>query len=151
MHLGSRPRLPALALAAALAITTAGSTSAESASISASVNVLAIRVELSLSAGEARVGDKVRAAATVSNDGPARLSSITVELRSDAAGVRVQGSREAVIARLQPGRSATVTWTICALQPGNYLLLARATINGASADSPARLLSVAGERRRGCA
>ena len=146
----SRSGLAPAVLAAALAAVTAGSINAESASINATVQVLAINVELTLSSGDARVGDRLRATATVINAGATRLSGIAVELRIDAAGLRVQGSTASTIARLQPGRSASAVWTVCAVQPGNYVLLARGTVNGVSIDSPARLLTVAGERRRGC-
>ena len=113
--------------------------------------MLAISVELDLSAAEARVADKVRATTNVTNGGAARLSGITVELRVDAAGLRIQGASTTIITRLQPGRTSDSTWTICALQPGNYLVLATATLAGVSIDSLARLLSISGERRRGCA
>jgi hypothetical protein len=140
----------ATVLAALLALLTAGSLQAESsASISASVQVAAIDVELALSAASARVGDKVRADAKVSNVGSTRVADVVVEVRVDTAGLGVKGGKT-TISRLAAGRSTTVSWTLCALQPGNYVVQARAVVAGVAVDSEARLLTVAGIRRKGC-
>jgi hypothetical protein len=148
-------RLRTAAIAVALALATAGSSNAESTSMSASVagsvQVLGLEIDLVLSTSTARVGDKVRALATVANVGPARISNITVELRVDAAGLRVKGATTTTIARLLAGRTLTSTWTLCPLEPGNYLVLARATVDGASVESAARLLTVSPGQRKGCA
>jgi uncharacterized repeat protein (TIGR01451 family) len=127
----------------------AGSADAESASIDASVQVAAFSVQLTLSASTARVGDTVRAEATVTNLGKTRITGLVVELRVDSAGIRLKSS-SSTIGKLQPGRAATVSWSLCAGQQGNYLILARATSGGVSVDSTARLLSVSGTRRSGC-
>lgn len=148
---GPRVVMPAL-LAVLLAATTASSATAESASISASVQVasVVVAVELSLSAGTVRVGDTVKATATVVNVGTARASRVLVSLRVDSAGLRVKGTDPVTISGLQPGNDKSASWSVCALQPGNYLLLARVTVDGASVDSPAVLLSVTGQRRKAC-
>lgn len=143
--------LPAV-LAVLLAATTAGSTTAESASITASVRVasVVVSVQLSLSAGTARVGDTVKATATVANLGTARASKVLVSLRVDSAGLRAKGTDPVTISGLQPGNPKSASWSVCALQAGNYLLLARVTVDGASVDSPAVLLSVTGQRKKPC-
>ena len=88
-----------------------------------------LSVSLSVSPSTARVGDSVKVAATVANTGTARAAKVTVSLRADA-GVRVKGSNPAALAQLQPGRPKAVSWNVCALEPGNYLLLARVTLDG---------------------
>jgi hypothetical protein len=147
-----RPRLrlvPAV-LAVALACAMAGSINAESASISASVNVLPLEITLDLGAQEARVGDAVRVHATITNAGPFRVSNVTVELRVDTSGLGVKGGLSTTISRLQPGHGTSVSWTVCPSRTGNYLVLARATLGGASIESETRLLIVSGQRKRGC-
>jgi hypothetical protein len=150
---GSRPDrgLPgaALILAAVVSLTTAGSVSAESAAINANVQVQAIQVDLGLSASEVQAGDKLRARATVANVGPGAVR-VSVELRFDQRGVSLKGPATAAVPKLQPGQSATVTWNLCALRPGQYVLLARATAGGVATDSAARVLTIAGQRRKGC-
>lgn len=140
---------PAL-VAVTLALATAGSTSAESASLSASLRVLPIEITLELSAMDVRAGDPVKARATIRNAGPTRIANVAVDLRLGASSVSVRGSLVATVARLQPGHDATVSWTLCPTATGNFLVLARATLDGASVESDARLLTVAGQRRRAC-
>ena len=123
---------------------------AESASISASVRVVSIAVTLELSTQAARVGDKVRAQATVTNVGTSRVGSLVVSLRADSAGVVIRGSPEIAINRLQPGHSTTVSWNLCPAQSGNYLLLAHASVAGAGVESQTRLLQVSGQKKRAC-
>lgn len=148
-----RPRLalPAV-LAMLLATTTAASATAESASISASVQVASVVVaaELSISASSVRVGDTVKATATVANLGTGRASRVSVTLRVDGAGLRIRGSDTVAISQLQPGNPKSVAWSVCALQAGNYVLLARVTVDGVSVDSPAVLLAVTGQRKKAC-
>ena len=145
-----RHRCGAAGLALLLGAVTAGALNAASASVTATVNISAVDVRLTLSTFEAKVGDSIRAQATVTNLGTTRLANIQVELRVDSAGVGIRSAPVVVVSRLQAGRSSTVTWKLCALQPGNSVILARATVDGAAVDSPARLLSVAGIRNRGC-
>jgi hypothetical protein len=142
----------AMVMALLLATATAGSVNAESASITASVQVASVVVSVSLtvSSGSIRVGDSVKAVATVLNSGTARASSVLVSLRVDAAGLRVKGTNPVTINGLQPGHPKAASWSVCGLQPGNYVLLARVTVDGASVDSPAVLLSVSGQRKKAC-
>ena len=147
-----RARLAVL-LAALLAVATAGSVNAESsASVSASVTVASavVSVTLTVSSGSIRVGDSVKAVARVSNSGTARAPKVLVSLRVDSAGLRVKGADPVVISGLQPAHPKTASWSVCGLQPGNYVLLARVTVDGASIDSAAVLLSVTGQRKKAC-
>jgi hypothetical protein len=143
-------RFAATLLAIGVGVSVAGSVQAEAASIRASVTVLAIELRVDLSAAQARVGDKVKAQATVANVGPLRVSGVVVELRV-SPGLGVKGPGTVTIARIQPDRTAIAPWTVCALDPGNYVVLARATLAGVALDSEARVLTVTPERRKGCA
>jgi hypothetical protein len=147
-----RPRrafVPTL-LAVLVAIGTAGSAVAESTSINAAVQVMPLEIRLDLSTAQARIGETVRAKATVTNVGPSKVSAITVELRLDATAVVVRGTLVGTISKLQPGKSASLSWSLCPTRAGNDLILARASLGGASIESEARLLTVAGQQKRGC-
>lgn len=135
-----------------MATLTAGAANAESAAVSASVQVASVvlSVSLSTSSPTIRVGDSANVVATVANIGTGRASRIDVSLHVDAVGLRVRGSDVITIAQLQPGRTKTATWSVCALQVGNYVLLARATVDGVAFDGPAVVLSVSGQRRKAC-
>lgn len=143
-------RLSAVLLAMVVAAATAGSINAEATSITASVSVIPIAIALDLSTLNARVGEAVRVRATITNAGPTLVTNVTVELRVNTSGLRVRGGPTATISRLQPGRSAAVTWTVCPIQGGSYLVLARASVGEALIESDARLLTVAGQRKRRC-
>lgn len=137
-------------LALVLAVATAGSTNAESASIEATVRVMPLAISLDLSTSQARVGDSVRARAIVTNLGSARVSNVVVELRVDASAVSVRGGLASTVPRIQAGHAASISWNLCAIRTGNVLILARATLDGVSIESPARLLTISGQRNRGC-
>lgn len=140
----------AFVLALLLVAVMTGSSNAESTSINASVRIASVEVTLSLSTLAARVGDTVRAQVAVTNLGSTLLSTVTVELRGDSPGLSVRGAVTATVSRLKAGHTTTLTWKLCALQEGNYVVLARATADGASVDSTARVVSIAGRRIRGC-
>lgn len=150
MRRPSRPRVAPTVLAVVLATATAGAINAESASIDASVRVMPVVILLDLSAMTARIGDPVRARATVTNIGAVRLSTVAVELRVDASAVSVKGSLVATISKLMPGHAASLTWSLCPTRAGNNLVLARATVSGASIESQARVLAVTGQAKRAC-
>jgi uncharacterized membrane protein len=147
---GSRPGLGPAALAVALALAMAGATNAASTSITASVDVLPLEIILDLSDSDALVGESIRARATVTNAGSTRVTDVIVEIRVDSSRVGIRGSPTTTISRLKPGQAASVSWTLCGSQAGNYFVLARATLDGASVESEARLLTISGQRRRGC-
>jgi subtilase family serine protease len=136
-----------------LALAVGGLANADSAaSVAASVRVASavISVRLALSSGTARVGDTVKATATVTNSGTGRATDVAVSLRIDSTGLRIRGADTTTIATLQPGRSRSVAWTVCAVQAGTFVLLVRATVDGVSVESPGVLLTVSGQRRKGC-
>jgi uncharacterized membrane protein len=121
-----------------------------SGSIAGHVEVSPLLVTLTMSAGESVVGRPIRADVVVMNAGPAQVSNIIVELRSASDGLRIKKSTRQTISKLKPGQGSSVSYTVCGRTPGNYVLLARATLNGLSVDSPARLLTIAPGNERGC-
>jgi hypothetical protein len=46
------------------------------------------------------------------------------------------------IAQVLPAQTTTLSWSICARTAGSYVLLADATLDGATVDSPARIVTV---------
>ncbi|HET7181291.1 MAG TPA: CARDB domain-containing protein [Candidatus Limnocylindrales bacterium] len=148
-----RPRLAGSAAAAMLlAVAVGGLASADSTSLTATVRVadVVVSVRLAISSTSARVGDTVKATATVVNGGTSRIPTVTVSLRADTTGLRIRGADTIVLTSIAPGRPRTAQWTVCAVQPGTFVLLARVSVGGVSVDSPAVLLSVAGQRKKGC-
>jgi len=139
-----------LLLAAILALPAPAVLSAQSRSVDARLDVNPLRIDLAISTIQATVGQRVQVAASVTNLGPSRVSNIVVELRVATGGLRIQGSTVLSISRLQPGQETSVGWAVCGQSPGNYVLMARATVNDAAIDSPARLLTVIAGRQRGC-
>jgi hypothetical protein len=118
-------------------------------SVSSHVHVSPLLVSLDLSATRAQAGQAVQAKATVSNIGTTLVKGVTVELRFDAAGLRVSKATEKV-AQIKAGKNAVVSWSICGRLPGIYVLLARVTFDGASIDSPARLLTITPGGKKPC-
>jgi hypothetical protein len=119
-------------------------------SVSGSVSVSSIVVTLTLSATEIVVGKTVRADAIVQNVSPVRISNVVVELRAPSEGLRIKSATTQTISKLKPGASADVSYAVCGLDAGAYLLLARATVDGQTIESAARLLIVLPGTGRGC-
>ena len=91
----------------------------------------------------------LQAQATVSNVGSSAIREIQVAFRVDPDGLRV--NRGIVdLAQVKAGKSAVVSWSVCARVAGTYVVLARATADGASLESPARVLTIAPSGRRSC-
>ncbi len=55
------------------------------------------------------------------------------------------------MAQIKAGKNAVVSWSVCGRLPGTYVLLARVTLDGASIDSPARLLTITPGGKKPCA
>jgi hypothetical protein len=118
----------------------AGAHAAGSGSINGSVLVNPLTVSLALSSGSSAVGSPVTATATARNSGPAALSVI-VTLAADV-NLAVAGGVTRTIGTLPANGSAQVSWSLCALAPGGYVVLANATSGPFRTDSPAQVLSV---------
>jgi hypothetical protein len=65
-----------------------------------------------------------------------------VALRLDPMGLAISGANPRDVLRFKAGRTDDVTWSLCGRGPGSYLVLAQATVNGAMAESSARILRV---------
>lgn len=151
-------RLPRVRLAVPVALLLATSHSiqpgpvagigASTGSVAGSVRASPLLVTLGLSAGTAPVGRTIRAEAVVTNMGPAPLRALTVELRADRTGLAIRAPIVQV-AQLKPGRSTTISWSVCGRAAGSYVLLAHVTAGGDSIDSAARLLEVVPSTRKG--
>jgi hypothetical protein len=141
------------AVAVLLAVAIGGLARADSTAITATVRVadVVVSVRLAVSSSSVRVGDTVKATATVVNGGASRLSGVAVSLRVDTTGLRVRGSSTTTFNTIGSGGSRSAQWTVCARQPGTFVLLARVSVAGVSVDSPAALLQVTGQRHGGCA
>ena len=106
-------------------------------------------VTLDLSATTAPVGQVVQARASVTNLASSLVRDITVELRADPLGLRV--TKPIVkVAQLKAGKSMALSWSICGLAPGAYVVLVRTTESGASFDSAARVLTITPRAKKTC-
>jgi uncharacterized membrane protein len=143
----SRPaQLFALALAAVL-VSAASVRASPTASVGAAVDISPLVVTIELGSTTVAAGRQVGVRATVRNLGDAVVGPIGVELRFEPAGLEVRGPATARIARLAPGRGATVSWQVRGLKPGAYVLLARATVGPFATESRAVVLTVLPPRR----
>ena len=113
-----------------------------SGSVRARVGVDPLAVDLALSTYQAHVGDTVAALVTVHNRGTSTVKEITVRLRTDPTAIVAFPRDAAAIQRLAGGRSAAVDFSLCAEEPGQYLVLAQARTGAVATESPARLLGV---------
>jgi len=132
------------ALVAVLVLGLIGAQSAYGASarqVNGRVTAFPAIVSFVVSPTSAKVGVAVGAGATITNVGGSTLTSIVVELRADVGGLAVNKASQS-IAQLKPGKSATISWSVCGRTVGSYVLLARATIGTMSVDSPARVLTI---------
>jgi CARDB protein len=132
------------ALVTVLVIWLLGAQSAYGASsrpVGGRVTVFPATVAFVVSPTAARVGVGVAAGATITNVGPSTLNSIVVNLRVDPAGLVVNKASQS-IAQLKPGKSATVSWSVCGRTVGSYVLLAQVTIGKMAVDSPGRVLTI---------
>ena len=128
----------------------AGATEPATGGVDASLRVSPLAVALTLVPDQAGVGRRVRARVAVTNLGPTAISGVTAEIRLDRDGLVIAGSAVVVIGRIRPGQTASVSWSVCGRLAGQYLVLARATLDGASVESPARLLTITPGGRRSC-
>ncbi len=149
------PALIALALAAALLTEQSGRTAfaQDAGSVTARVTVNPLSVTLDLSAHNVRVGSRLDVTAAVTNQGATPLAGALVTLLASPVGLRIDGGPHRVVFLLTAGETESVWWRLCALAPGNYLLVARASaVNLAGnifiAESDAELLTVSRSRKR---
>jgi hypothetical protein len=120
----------------------AGAHAAGTGSITGSVVVNPLRVTLTLSATSMSVGGSVSATGTVVNAGGAPISNGAVVLVADP-NLAVSGGETRPIGTIAGGGSVQTVWPLCALRPGGYVVVARATVGPYQATSAAQVLNVA--------
>lgn len=119
----------------------AGAHAAGSGSITGTVRVNPLSLSLALSPTSTAVGSPVTATATVRNSGAAPIS-VVVALSADAQ-IAVAGGATRTIGTLPAnGGTAQVSWPLCALIPGGFVVVASATSGPLHADSAAQVLNV---------
>jgi uncharacterized membrane protein len=123
---------------------------ADEASVAMVIRASPLRVALGLSTVSIPVGKTFQVKATVTNDGADPVRDIKVELRLDPVGLSVHKGSVRAISQIKAGKSAAVSWSVCATVPGSYVLLAQVDDDGATIESPARIVSVTGAGRRTC-
>lgn len=122
---------------------------AGSGGVESRIQVSPVLVALEISASTAAAGERIQVRVTVTNVGPRSLRGIALEVRADPDGLRLSRSA-AEIANLRPGSTASAQWTVCARSPGAYVMVAVATVDGASIESGARVLTVIPGVARAC-
>jgi hypothetical protein len=148
-RLAALPVLAAALVVGAPVLLAADPVAGTDAALEGRVRVSAIIVAFALSADSANVGQSIRAEARITNIGTATLRGIAIDIRADRVGLAIK-SPTAEVLSLKPGRSTTVTWSICGRNEGSYVLLVRATHAGVSIESAARLLSITAGGRKAC-
>jgi hypothetical protein len=119
----------------------AGAHAAGSGSITGSVVVNPLRVTLTLSATSTSVGGSVTATGTVANGGGAPISNGAVVLVADP-NLAVSGGETRPIGTIPGSGSVQTVWPLCALRPGGYVVVARATVGPYEVTSAAQVLNV---------
>jgi len=119
----------------------AGAHGAGSGSVTGRVLVNPLTVSLLLSPASSSVGGSVTATATVLNSGGAAVTDVAVALAADP-NLTIMGGETRPLGTIAAGATATASWPLCALAPGGYVVVARATGGSFHTDSPAQLLNV---------
>lgn len=146
-------RVIALALAlGALAVGVPGSQGADTGSVTATVVPSPFSVVLALTPTKVSAGKPATATARATNLGSAPITQVELLLRADPSGFTVTGRNPRAFTRVGAGKSVDAEWRLCARVPTVYIVVARArgTLPSgalASAESPARLLTVTGPPR----
>jgi hypothetical protein len=118
-----------------------GAQAAGGGSVGGSVVPNPLQVTLALSSGSSSVGAQSTATATAHNLGAVVLANVVVTLSADP-NLAVAGGTIRTIGSIAGGGSAQVSWQVCPLGPGGFVVLAEATAGSFSAGSPAQVLSV---------
>jgi len=127
----------------------------DSAEVTATVRANPVSVTLFLSSATISVGWETSAVAQVDNAGPSPLTDVSVTLHVQPDGVAAVDGFDRLLGVIGSTETASTTWDLCGLLPGNYVLLARATATMADGavvetDSNARLLEVTARGRKPC-
>jgi hypothetical protein len=145
-------RSRAFALAAAIVLVGSLAQSVAGAGarpINASVRVSPISVTLALSPTSIRVGEQITATATVRNLTSTTIKVVQVQLRVDTSGLMLKPAGLQSV-QVKAGKTADLKWSICGAVAGTYVVMARATVDGASIDSAGHLVTVVAGGRKRC-
>lgn len=150
-----RTLLAALATACVLPVGARLAEAGGSAEVIATVRANPVSVTLVLSSATIHPGWDASALAQVDNAGTAPITGVIVTLHVQPDGVAIADGSPRLIGAIGGSETASATWEVCGLLPGNYLLLARATANMVDGDvveteSNARLLEVTDRGRKPC-
>jgi hypothetical protein len=110
--------------------------------ITATVTPNPLEASLSLSAMQISVGGRATATADVRNLGIQPLPGAAVTLQLESTGIAVVGNATQQLGTIPAGGTASASWQVCGVAPGNYVLAAQAAAGDFTAASPARLLAV---------
>ena len=120
------------------------------AAVTAQLRVSPLAVALELSAGSVKIGGSITARVTTTNLGTTTLKSVAVRVRFQPVGLVAKGPVSTTLQQVKGGRSADASFKICAVLVGSYVVLAQATLDGVTVESPARLLVVVEGRPAKC-
>ena len=143
-------RVAAVVLAALIVGTPMVAADGSEGRVTATVIVSPLGVTLDVAASSVPVGKAFQARANVTNGWTSVVRDILVELRLDPVGLAVRQDSQREIGQIKGGRSASVSWTVCGMSPGSYVLLVQATVDGATVESVARIVTVTDDGRRSC-
>lgn len=144
-------RLVALALGA-LAVGVSGSQGAGTRTVAATVVPSPLSVALALRPTKVSAGRTAKATAVASNLGTTPVTQVELGVRIDPTGLSVAGQNPRTFAGVAADKSVDAAWRLCAGAPAVYVVVAQArgrlpSGGPASAESPARLLTVTGPPR----
>jgi hypothetical protein len=108
-------------------------------SISGTVVATPLALAISLSSTSVPSGSQFSATASVSNLGTSSLSNVDVTLQADS---NIAGASTKRLASIAGGSTVSVTWQLCSLAPGSYVLLTKGQSGSFSAESSAQLLQI---------
>jgi hypothetical protein len=137
-------------IAVALGPTIAPALAGPDGTVTGRVLVASLRLTLDLSSSTVSTGEQLLARSRLTNLGAAGLKGIVVTLRLDPDGLLVKRPASKTLQQLAPGRTATVSWSICGRRPGILIVLAQATVGGVTVESPARVLTIVDGGKRTC-
>jgi hypothetical protein len=118
-----------------------GAHAAGSGSITGAVVPNPLKVSLALSSSNAVVGTQITAVVTVQNLGVAPLSNVTVTLNGDP-NIAIAGGDTRTLGTVAGTGSGQVSWQLCAVASGGYVVLAKATAGALTTESTAQLLNI---------
>ena len=113
-----------------------GATSTTDASVSGRIAMSAVAISLELVPRKPRSKAAPEVRAVVTNLSASKVATVIVDIESAPGGLALKPAGKQQIRGIGAGRSASVTWSLCAPVAGTYELRAVTTSNGARVLSP---------------